>query len=1116
MPRAVVKWLGVAVAAAACVAAVGAASASCASTPTAIPVRTLQQSQKVDTVCMTVNDANGNSLPVSPTVQAECAPVPVGVTGSTLPNHLYAVVTQTTRGELAVVDLTGGDVVDIDRSTPGIQFITVGEEPTDVAVGPDGQFTFVSCAEVNKPAIYVIPNDRLLGDSAGPPADSGTDASTGTPLHLTDLSVCALPQPPDALAVEQVPGVDGGPPSGKYVIVAMLRAAHGQSAKIVTIDPNGIVSNAPLSPCPVVGAIELASDVPSSWTIGPAWPDGVPYADAGDLRATEPRVGPTCAGVAPDGGLIEGGTGGVTGGTFMEAGAPLDPPRPVAMALRDDVPVLYVSDASLPIIHVIDLTTPTTPRELPPLLATSLLEPARRVTVGQLAVSPPTRDYKRYLYGVDSSDKTLIVYDVTDAATSPRTPLVKPHPELSPLLPPDRIAFTSEVATVAFVQHDWPLASMTDPMPPNHAATGLLCNPNPNAFTATSDAGVVVNDLGYYYRADQVTTINSSATVELMPYRLRGVFGFVTLSNGLIIPIDVDDWDAPCRRPDPMTANNIADPDPSFANTTYPGGLTGTLDIAEPAPSATSDVDPYHAPITYTNGINESAAVTLEEFFPTIAPHRARSLNLLRNDPTNGLHIPNVLGTPQLFDVNGSPVAVSGTAAQNHPLLLPTPLTPGFIDPTYETSPAEPNPGGRVPNSMLQSYFDPTKLQMGTPNPLVPPAGTPGVRVSFEDPTAQVDQDWTVTYEGALPTIPVNAVSVAIDGTSSNYQTLTLSSPGAKLCSAGIEDAQIGKQRVAQVLAELTRLGLPQPVDLDKWTGDYVEFNDDILAQGDEWYGYGVPNGAPPKGIDCWDPAFDTPDKRFNACQQAFDLQSDADTHLARDFPILQAFDDRLVVGRFGWPALDNSKPPMPVPEATTNRVIVGADPGNAGFLRLATCCFHQDVTIKVRTGGEWVAAGSVVGLLHHVVADPVTNACVLSCDPRASLLESRAFDVPWGTFDPMPMKSCQPPAPIFDRNSPIALRNPMFSFVAWSGCGQLPGFADHTLTQRDYQWKFTMRGGYQPLTVSLTGQTTTAVSPQSMRFIPSLGQLAIVDGETQGLVLIDLNTIAFAQNPFF
>jgi hypothetical protein len=94
-------------------------------------------------------------------------------------------------------------------------------------------------------------------------------------------------------------------------------------------------------------------------------------------------------------------------------------------------------------------------------------------------------------------------------------------------------------------------------------------------------------------------------------------------------------------------------------------------------------------------------------------------------------------------------------------------------------------------------------------------------------------------------------------------------------------------------------------------------------------------------------------------------------------------------------------------------------------------------------------------------------------------------------------------------------MQNPYMSFVTWSGCGELTG-GDHTLTDRDQNWQFAVRGGFSPLVVSITGSTTTAVSPQSMKFIESFGQLAIVDGELQGLVLIDLNTLAFAHNPYY
>ena len=141
--------------------AIGAAvfGASCGQTPVNVAIHTFEGAQKVAVVCLHVNDSNGNSLGTQTAAvsQNQCAPVPPNVAGGPLPYHLISVVTQTTRGELAVVDLTGGQVVDEDKSTPGVNFIPVGKNPTDVTVSPDAQWTFVSSAAPTKPAIYAHP-----------------------------------------------------------------------------------------------------------------------------------------------------------------------------------------------------------------------------------------------------------------------------------------------------------------------------------------------------------------------------------------------------------------------------------------------------------------------------------------------------------------------------------------------------------------------------------------------------------------------------------------------------------------------------------------------------------------------------------------------------------------------------------------------------------------------------------------------------------------------------------------------------------------------------------------------------------------------------------------------
>ncbi len=1135
--------------------------ASCGQTPVNVAIHTFEGAQKVAVVCLEVNDSSGNALPKAlPVQQNRCAPVPPNVVGSPLPFHLISVVTQTTRGELAVVDLTAGYVVDEDKSTPGVNFIPVGKNPTDVTVSPDATWTFVASAAPTKPAIYAIPSDRLLGD---------TTATVSVPLLLTDLLACSLPQPPLALAVSTIPGAsavdagggaDAGAPTA-YTLLALLGGQGRTPARLVAIDPATFTNNAhpgALPPCRLSGATTLSGDVPASWTPGPAWPDGVPYADA-STADSEPSLGPAslCMNTISDGGTRPTGSdaappqgspadasgedasdagaeeastedGGGEGSTGAEAGSldggfalslgPVLPPSPVSMVMRDDSHLLYVADATIPIIHIIDVTDPTAPKELEPLLATSLSEPSRVVQLGSgLALSPPTRDYKRYLYAIDYPGGSLMVFDVT-SPSSPHVPMQRPHQELNPLAPPDRLTFAAPVSTVAFVQHDWPLQIPGGSTV--QAYQGLLCNPNPNAHPSPT----AFDELGAYYRADQAGIIQVNGTVESLPYRLRGIFAFATLTNGTMVTIDVDDWDAPCRRPDPMSAGPIAD----RSGIRYDGGLTNSLDIPQPAagpPDASTYLDPYHAPLTYQSAISESAAVTLEPFYPVSAPHRVRSGFLVRNDPTSGVHVPTIAETPQLQDVNGTPVTTSGPASATKPLLLPTVLDKGFIDPSQIQNPTEPDPNLRTSFTPVITFPDPQNL---------PP---PGIRLSFEDPTAQQNQDWTVTYEGVLPS---PSQIVADIGSTDGYKTLTLTTMGANLCALGIEDWTIGTARAGAALAEMESRKLISQIptgskeDPRQWTADYVEIADDILPETDPYWQ--IP--SPSQDNMCWavpstllptneNPFVDPPNTsapspranaRYQFCQAVYGAPgTNPDLSVSRDLPILEAYKDHLVVGRF-----DKGNGQL---ELTTNRTIDDGSKDsrkNRTNLEIMQCCFHSQASfIKIRTGGEWVAVGQDgVGLLHHVVATPSSNAadkprCVLSCDPRDALLNARSFDVPWtepGNCTDSPATATERN---IERNSVLAMRNPMFSYVTWSACGPFANPNDHTLTVRDLSWKFSIGGAFSPLTIALSGTTGAQVSPQSMLFIDSLGQLAVVDGAQQGLVLIDLNTVAFSNNYF-
>ncbi|MBV9949560.1 MAG: hypothetical protein JOZ69_22145, partial [Myxococcales bacterium] len=560
----------------------------CQQAATNAAARTLELPTKMDVVCLEVNDALGNPLMPPQKIKvhpaSECPAVATTNTNpAALPLHLFGVVIQSRRGEVAVLDLTAGTVIDVDKTTPGTDFIPVGANPTDITVAPSGTFTFVTSGATNKFGIYAIDNARLLGNST---------SVSAPPPAITDNWTCGLTQPPQAVAVlSEAPSPTGGA-APAFVLAVVLGNYAGAPGQLATVgfDPNaGAMEPGVLAPCTVLGSTAFSGAVPDTTSLTAlTWPDGVPDAGAGSARIGPldyPPLGPTCPTRGGDGGApsIDASGGGDAeaseagssdaeandaqasdaapgdapagldagapvesgAGTPVESGAPAPAwtppasPQPTSLVLRSDQPYAYVADNALPLIHVIDLHDPANPQELDPLVATSVLAP-QEVAVGPIALSPPTHDYRMYLYAVDARQGSLMVFDVTDAPATSRVPLQRPHAGLTPLAPIDRIAFAAPVKAVAFAQHDWPLNLPSDP---THSYTGLICNPNPLAYDGGS-----FSDRGGYYRADQTAVIQPNdslgGTVQTIPLRLRGVFAFATLSTGSVVTIDVDDWDA--------------------------------------------------------------------------------------------------------------------------------------------------------------------------------------------------------------------------------------------------------------------------------------------------------------------------------------------------------------------------------------------------------------------------------------------------------------------------------------------------------------------------------------------------------------------------------------------
>jgi hypothetical protein len=662
------------------------------------------------------------------------------------------------------------------------------------------------------------------------------------------------------------------------------------------------------------------------------------------------------------------------------------------MATQDQM--LYVSDEGAPLIHRVDMSNPSAPQELLPLLVTSVNDPSRVVRVKDLALSPVTRDEKRFLYAVDQSDGTLLVFDVTDPKSDVRTPLMRPHAELNPFQPPDRIAFGSPVVSVAFARHDVPLVQPGVSSLP----TGLLCNPNQRL--EPTRGGNPYADLGYYYRAniDPEATAHPNPGQSLGPRRLRGVFAFATLANGFVVTLDVDDWDAPCRRPVDMSKDRS--------------------DVAV-AQVDRGDKDAYHAPVV------SLGAVTNEVFFPVSVPHAPRSEVLLTNDAVSGNQAPRVAVAPTV-SANGVVLPLQGPGSEKTPRLA--------------------------------------------------------VRFALENAQVHTDQDWAIVYEPQIPGF--DGLPGALVSTS-KYASMELRHPHARFCAKGVEDWAQGLERTKAIKSELVKQAKDLPKGAERRMADYVEITDDLLDASDPYWALNQQDGDQA----CWEGplATATAAARHDACSRVYGA-SGKDEKPTRDFPIVEAYEDHVVLGRFYTRSGDSK------------REVVYTDPSNASELKLAQCCFHHQANFRVRTGGQWGAigqaagGGSGVGFLSHMVPD-AGGRCVPSCDPRLSLLNARLPTLPDGVN-----------GDTLDRNSPLALRNPMFSAVLIAGKS-----GDEPL--RDTAYTFSSRGQFRPLGVSIGG-TSSSVNPQSMRYIDALGQMAVVDA-AQGLVLIDLRTVTPAHTPY-
>lgn len=1037
----------------------------CAQQPTLVSVRSLEQSGRVSFVCI---DTPGPGATHVPRPIDECSLAQVleinqydldagvddaGVSTSHIP-HLYALVTQTTRGEVAVIDVTSANhsVLDQDPSVPGANFLPVGSQPIDIVSTPEGLATFVGVAEIGREALFALPSDRIL------PRATELDADARPPTPAPELSswpACRLPSAPGQMLLLRDPlGSDGNPRESCDGAFAEPTGAHphgdlskdglgnllGRQKLVVAMPDDGGIAvfdaqklldlegDAVFGPCPIERWIPLDADVPPLTLPAPP-------------PEKEACKNPLPVTPKPEANLTA---------------------RPSGLTYADGR--LYVSDLAAPLIHVIEMRTPCEPVEAPPLLPFAAAEPERVVTTTRVAVSPSlTPDLKRYLYAVDADDGSAMVFDVSDTSAS-RLPLHRRHAEWNPFTPPDRIRFDTPVADLVVLQRDLPKA-----FPPTGVtAEGVRCDPDPSLTVCKPEST----------QCDFATAYRTSAAYDLGagPQNLRGVFAFLALTSGKLAVIDIDDYDAPCRVPKGLSVVAGCCKDDSSAACEpqcdslhkCPDGFLCASGFCAPksagscaSPSVCLDVPPDDADPD-TQGVCDACSLisSNELSCNVVMPNTPRMSTYDVGGVVTGQREPGVQNFPLLYDKTGSLLDIGSD-----------PSVPRMV----ATLPAQ---GGAI------------SVAVGDQNAIIAQDGTftqaDGPKnilaMNLEDPRVQlVDQSWTVTFEGALPGFAEIRGALKFDAAVSDGLASITNADG-RFCDKGVQSEQ------ALLEAGVSPAGV-------NYAGDYIQLAATLPIEEDAYWDAPLGSGATPVG-SC----------TFELCELTF---GDVDGPKAgRDFVITEAYQDHVALRsrdlsalQDQLKALESASAPDPGKIDATKQAIQQALERPA----LAHCCFPSEMSFNVRVGNQWAVNGDGSGFFHHVIADPMTGACRESCDPQRARLNGRVPSV-----DPSIVANEAVSSAIHD-GSPLAFINPMFRFAVINGTALTDQGVRYPVSpQRDAQFRFITQGAFVPLLIGVAADVNMLIQPVGIAVIPTLSKdIAVTDGSFNGLTVVSLSSVA-------
>jgi hypothetical protein len=994
----------------------------CRNAPEARELTSLRRSGDATFVCV---GPGGKGAPLSFCPQGGRAD-DLGLTVGNEGHSLYSLVTQTLSAEIAVVRVagadTGGDsrgkVLDVDPTNPGVTPLRIGEQPTDIVTTPGGLASFVGVAQVGLPGIYAIPTECITApdpdeprrDRTTWPACSLSSApgdmvvlvdeaeESGTPrAHCGEPPDPTLPRATAETRCTADLSLETATPGARKLLVSLPR-----EGKLVVLDAQDIVSRQPgtYQPCHIEAEVPLSAEVPD------------------DILQPLPED------------LVLPGES--TWITYQEVGGSYEP-LPAGMAQDGDV--VLVADQGAPVIHQIDTTDACAPTELAPLYATSFEDPTRVVTTSEIAVSPITPSGAQYAYVVDEvgdGRSNVMVFDLSSSAQS-RAPLLRQGSSLVPFEAPDRLEFATGVKDVGFALLD---RAAVDPAT-GVATTGVYCDPDPS--TSPSAPGAL-------YRP--------SGPDGPFPGTLRGLFGYVLLSNGGVSVVDIEDFDFACRRPLFANASSVMD---------HRGCLGDEI-----------DADYF----TQSGRASGTPTVTEEASCRMVVPHRVRSRILMETSESAGVNSPGLRTFGRLSlhgrGLNSSRLTPEG---KHNPILLGV----DFEGPDGRAIPAHVYVG-----DTLHTRGDPSSDLVTDPNwaervsavlPIYDPRAHP--------PTESV----SVVYEGRMGG---THDSGTLGDSELGSDHVRLTDPNLLFCSLGMQDQtltrQVGEERFGLSGSASDRF-------VEQHT-DYVQIANQLYAEKDDY----------------WDQAgrlcgFDIPSvsaQGYRLCDALFGQGDEEELLVSRDLTIARADAAGLDLTPRSPGVLSASEHlellQCCFPGAVTFRARAGrqwvVQGSGSGFQ-------HRVTTDPTGESNRCVFDNSPLASRLEGRAFEVTSVLCDNDDPTdigTCGVGLRTRDDVVCTYD-----ATQGPVEVGGIADDCIFNGLTRRFVVYRGL--LP-------SRRDMSFLYDVIGGFQTFNVSLT-RSSSVVLPVSLVEVPTFGAFGIVDSQNRGLMMFDTANSQVAQSFF-